>query len=246
MKTLRRVVAGLVALAAGLVFTHHAHAGAPMQKGQAPGFYRMMLGDFEIVALSDGTVNLHVRKLLTNTTTTKVDALLKRSFLSDPVETSVNGFLVNTGSKLILIDTGAGNLFGPTLGNLGNNLKAAGYQPEQVDEIYITHMHADHVGGLMAGDKRAFPNASVRADKRDADFWLSQANLDAAPADAKDFFKGAMLRSIRISPQASSSRSTAGASSCRASRRSRRTDIRRGTRSMSSRARARRLPCSAT
>ena len=96
-----------------------------MQKGQAPGYYRMMLGDFEIVALSDGTVALDVRKLLTNTTPTRVDQLLMRSFLEDPVETSVNGFLVNTGAKLILIDTGAGNLFGPTLGNLVNNLKAA-------------------------------------------------------------------------------------------------------------------------
>ena len=92
-----------------------------------------------------------------------------------------------------MIDTGSGNLFGPTLGNLVNNLKAAGYQPEQVDEIYITHMHADHVGGLIAADKLAFPNAIVRADKRDADYWLSQANLDAAPDGAKGFFKGAMI-----------------------------------------------------
>jgi glyoxylase-like metal-dependent hydrolase (beta-lactamase superfamily II) len=181
MENLRKLLAGLVALAAGLVYSHPAHAGAPIQKGQAPGFYRMMLGDFEVVALSDGTVNLHVGKLLTSTTPKKVEELLMRAFLADPVETSVTGYLVN-----------AANLFGPTLGNLGNNLKAAGYQPEQVDEIYITHMHADHVGGLMAGDKLAFPNAIVRADKRDADFWLSQANLDAAPEDAKGFFKGAM------------------------------------------------------
>ena len=192
METFRKVVAGLVALVAGLLFVHSSHAAAPIQKGQAPGYYRMMLGDFEIVALSDGTVNLPVRKLLTNTKPQKVDELLMRSFLSDPVETSVNGYLVNTGAKLILIDTGAGNLFGPTLGNFADNFKAAGYRPEQVDEIYITHMHADHVGGLMAGGERAFPNAIVRADKRDADFWLSQANLDAAPEDAKGFFQGAM------------------------------------------------------
>ena len=192
MEMLRKVVAGLVAIAAGLLFTHASHAGAPIQKGQAPGFYRMMLGDFEIVAISDGTVGLDVRKLLTNTTPKKVDELLMRSFLADPVETSVNGYLINTGTKLILIDTGAGNLFGPTLGGLGNNLKAAGYRPEQIDEIYVTHMHPDHVGGLMAGSERAFPNATVRADKRDADFWLSQANMDGAPAGAKDGFKGAM------------------------------------------------------
>ena len=91
METLRKVVAALVAITACLLYAHASHAVAPVQKGQAPGYYRMMLGDFEIVALSDGTVALEVRKLLTNTTPTRVDQLLMRSFLADPVETSVNG-----------------------------------------------------------------------------------------------------------------------------------------------------------
>ena len=193
MHALRMSLACVVMLVANVLCVGAASAAAPPVKGQAPGYYRMMLGDFEITALSDGTLALEVTKLLTNTTPVRVDQLLKRAFLADPVEVSVNAFLVNTRTKLVLIDAGTGNLFGPTLGNLVNNLKAAGYQPEQVDEIYITHMHGDHVGGLMAGDKLAFPNAIVRADKRDADFWLSQANLDAAPADAKDSFKGAMM-----------------------------------------------------
>lgn len=169
-----------------------AHAAAPMAKTQAPGFYRMALGDFEVTALSDGTVDLPVDKLLTRTTPAKVQKALAKSSLAAPLETSVNAYLVNTGSKLVLIDTGAASLFGPTLGKLVANLKAAGYQPEQVDEVYITHLHPDHVGGLVDGDKMAFPNATVRADKHDADFWLSQANLDKAPADSKGFFQGAM------------------------------------------------------
>ncbi len=193
MLLIRNTMKYVLAFAAALLFVQAVPAAAPPAKGQAPGYYRMMLGDFEIIALSDGTVPLEVKKLLTNTTPQRVDQLLKRAFLADPVETSVNAFLVNTGSKLVLIDSGAGNLFGPTLGNLVNNLKAAGYQPEQVDEIYITHMHADHVGGLMAGNTLAFPNAIVRADRRDAEYWLSQANLDAAPEGSKDFFKGAMM-----------------------------------------------------
>jgi glyoxylase-like metal-dependent hydrolase (beta-lactamase superfamily II) len=192
MNSVRKFAPGLMALAASLLCVASLHAVAPQQKGQAPGYYRMMLGDFEVAALSDGTLPLEVSKILTNTTPVRVSELLKRSFLADPVETSVNAYLVNTGGRLVLIDTGSGNLFGPTLGNLVNNLKAAGYQPEQVDEIYITHMHADHVGGLMAGDKLAFPNAILRADQRDADYWLSQANMDAAPESAKGFFKGAM------------------------------------------------------
>lgn len=192
----------LLTLAAAC-FVGAASAGAPPAKTQAPGFYRMALGDFEITAVSDGTVGLHPTQLLTNTTKKKVETALGRAFLAEPVETSVNGYLVNTGSKLVLIDAGAGSLFGPTLGRFVANLKAAGYQPEQVDEIYITHMHADHVGGLAADGKPVFPNAVVRADQHDADYWLSQKNLDAAPEDAKGFFKGAMAS---INPYAAAGR----------------------------------------
>jgi glyoxylase-like metal-dependent hydrolase (beta-lactamase superfamily II) len=169
-----------------------AHAGPPPVKGQAPGWYRMTLGSFEITALSDGTVKLPVDQLLSNTTPAKVNQLLAASYLKAPLETSVNGYLVNTGTKLVLIDTGAAGLFGPTLGKLLANLKASGYTPEQVDEIYITHMHPDHVGGLLDGGKMAFPNAVVRADTREGDFWLSKANMDAAPEANKGFFQGAM------------------------------------------------------
>jgi len=170
----------------------HSYAAAPQVKTAAPGYYRTMVGEFEVTALSDGTVALPVDKLLTNTSPEKVSKALHKSHQHSPLETSVNGYLINTGSKLILIDAGAGSLFGPTLGKLQTNLKAAGYSPEQVDEIYITHMHPDHVGGLMQGDSMVFPNAVVRADQHDVDFWLSQANLDKAPQDSKGFFQGAM------------------------------------------------------
>jgi glyoxylase-like metal-dependent hydrolase (beta-lactamase superfamily II) len=183
------------ALVAGLAFASMApvaaEAAAPMAKTSAPGYFRMMLGDFEITALSDGTVDLPVEQLLKHDPA-KVQKALAKSFLKTPLETSVNAYLVNTGSKLVLIDAGAGALFGPTLGKLAANLKASGYQPEQVDEIYVTHMHPDHVGGLSAGSALVFPNAKVRADKRDSDFWLSQVNLDKAPEASKGFFQGAM------------------------------------------------------
>ena len=192
IRTFTSQVTAAMAAAIALLAATGAHAAAPMAKTPAPGYYRTMLGDFEITALSDGTVSLPVRDLLTNISPKAIDNALAKSYLKSPLETSVNGYLINTGEKLILVDTGAAGLFGPTLGNLLSNLKASGYQPEQVDEIYITHMHADHVGGLMAGDKLAFPNAIVRADKHDADFWLSQANLDKAPADSKGSFQGAM------------------------------------------------------
>jgi glyoxylase-like metal-dependent hydrolase (beta-lactamase superfamily II) len=180
------------AIAAGVLCVAAAHAAAPMVKTQAPGYYRMMLGDFEVTALLDGTLDLPATQLLTNTTPEMTKKALARSYLKEPVETSVNAYLINTGDKLVMVDAGSGVLFGPTLGKLIDSLKAAGYRPEQVDEIYITHMHGDHVGGLTTGDKLAFPNAVVRADKHDADFWLAKANMDAAPKDAKDSFLGAM------------------------------------------------------
>ena len=71
--------------------------------------------------------------------------------------TSVNAYLINTGDKLVMIDSGAGQLLGDGLGKLVDNLRAAGYQPEQVDEIYLTHMHPDHLGGLTHDGKAVFP-----------------------------------------------------------------------------------------
>src|SRR6218665_2536887 len=186
-----RAIALSAAFVAGAVVTAPAFAGAPMVKTQAPGYFRMMLGEFEVTALSDGTVDLPVDKLL-HAPAAKTQAALAKAHLKAPLETSVNAFLVNTGTRLVLIDAGAGALFGPTLGKLLENLQAAGYKADQVDDIVITHMHPDHVGGLAPQGTPVFPNATVHADKADADFWLSKTAMDAAPAEAKGFFQGAM------------------------------------------------------
>jgi len=181
----------LAAIAGFAMAQAPAFAAAPLAKTNAPAHFRMMLGDFEVTAVSDGTVDLPVNTLLKQTPA-QVDKALARSFLKSPLETSVNVYLVNTGAKLVLIDTGAGALFGPTLGKLMANLKAAGYQPEQIDEVYISHLHPDHVGGLAPTGAAAFPNAVVRVDKRDADFWLSEENMQKAAEANKGFFQGAM------------------------------------------------------
>lgn len=182
----------LLGAVAGTSLVEPAHAAAPMVKTSAPAYYRMMLGDFEVTALSDGTNPLPVQDLLTHTTPEKTRQTLAASFIPSPYEMNFSAFLVNTGSKLILIDTGAGSFYGPNLGKLVARLQASGYKPEQVDEVYITHMHLDHVGGLVDHGQRVFPNAIVRADQRDADFWLSKAQMDKAPKEAKEFFKIAM------------------------------------------------------
>jgi len=173
-----------------LFATGPAVAAAPMVKTQAPGYFRLMLGDFEITALSDGTVPLAVDQLLQQPAA-KTKAAVAKAHLTLPTETSVNAFLINTGSKLVLVDAGSGNLFGPTLGKLLDNLRAAGYTPDQVDNIVITHLHPDHIGGVAVQGAMAFPNATLHADKLDADFWLSKARMEAAPAESKGFYQGA-------------------------------------------------------
>lgn len=176
---------------ATLTASTQALAAAEPLKTQAPGFYRTMLGQTEVTVLIDGTVDLPVDQLLQQAPA-KTIAALQHMHQSAPLETSVNAYLINTGKKLVLIDAGAGSLFGPTLGNVSKNLALAGYTPEQVDEIYISHMHADHVGGLSKDGKMVYPNAIVRADATEAAYWLSEAEMAKAPDDKKGFFKSAM------------------------------------------------------
>jgi glyoxylase-like metal-dependent hydrolase (beta-lactamase superfamily II) len=183
---------GIAAAAMTILWGASALASAPAQKTQAPGYYRMTLGEFEVTALSDGTFPMKAAELLTNVTPKERDAALARAFLKDPSEGSVNGFLINTGSKLVLVDTGSGSFFGPIVGKLVKNLEASGYRPDEVDEIYITHMHPDHVGGLISDGKMTFANATVRAAQEDADYWLSKDKMDAAPKEAKETFENAM------------------------------------------------------
>lgn len=166
-----------------------AWAEAPQVKTQVPGYYRHALGDFEVTALYDGEIKLDT-KLLKNASPRQIQTLLARMFRDNPTPTAVVAYLVNTGKQLVLVDAGAAKLFGPTLGHVLANLKAAGYAPEQVDAVLLTHLHGDHVGGLLTAEGQvAFPNATVHVPKVDADFWLSAEAMAKAPEAAKGFFK---------------------------------------------------------
>ncbi|WP_176653747.1 MBL fold metallo-hydrolase [Duganella hordei] len=178
------LAAVLLMLQAGL-----AGAAAPAGKGGPGGFFRTQVGGLEVTALADGVGALPAALLQGDQAL--VAALLKDEGV-DPVvmPVPVNAYLVNTGSKLILVDAGTGLNWGPpNLGQVMANLRAAGYTPAQVDLVLITHVHADHIGGLVSKDGKAlYPNAVVRMAQADSDFWLSEKIAAGAPADARPFF----------------------------------------------------------
>lgn len=179
---------------AALAFTTLCTQAAPPQAGgQAPGWYRMKLGSFEVTALNDGLFKLDVDKLLKSEDPGLVARRLQAAYLPLPLPTSVNAFLIHTGEKLVMIDTGHGGLGGQATGLVPGHLKASGYSPEQVDEIYISHFHGDHINGLTDKEGKAvYPNAIVRADQRESGFWLGDESK--APEGAR----GAMANAKRV------------------------------------------------
>jgi glyoxylase-like metal-dependent hydrolase (beta-lactamase superfamily II) len=182
----------LVGLAHSVVGPSPALAAAPQHHDQVPGFYRTKVGDFEVTALFDGAAKFDPGWLTAKRVT--MDGVAK-ALHEDPhlLDTGDTGFLVNTGKELILVDAGAGTWFGGgALGRLVDSLRSAGYTPEQVDRVLVTHLHSDHIGGLTTQDgKRVFPNADVFVAKAESDFWLSPEIAAKAPKDAQPFFQAA-------------------------------------------------------
>jgi glyoxylase-like metal-dependent hydrolase (beta-lactamase superfamily II) len=181
-----------VVLASSLAQPNPAAAAAPQHHDQVPGFYRMKVGDLEVTALLDGAAVFDPHWLTSKKVTMdRVENALKE----DPhlLDTGDTGFLVNTGQQLILVDAGAGTWFGGgSLGRLVDSLRSAGYTPEQVDCVLVTHLHSDHVGGLTTQDgKRVFSKAEVFVSKAESDFWLSPEIAAKAAKDAQPFFQNA-------------------------------------------------------
>lgn len=152
------------------------------QQKQVSGYYQYQAGEVQITALLDGT-NFMSPKLFQNTPEKEVHEILKKYSADQAkgVQTSVNAFLVNTGHSLILVDSGAASCFGSHLGSVLSNLKASGYQPEQVDSILLTHLHPDHVCGISKDGKANFPNATVYVSQDEANYWLDPKQAEKIP-----------------------------------------------------------------
>jgi glyoxylase-like metal-dependent hydrolase (beta-lactamase superfamily II) len=160
----------------------------PVSPQQAPGYYRMMVGDWQVTAVSDGTVNVPLDKLLTHISGDKLKARLANDAMTPLAETSINAFVINTGKKLILVDTGAGALMGKAGGHLLQNLRAAGFAPEDIDLVLLTHIHGDHSGGVQQNGRPAFPHAAVYVEQKDVDWWLNPANSNNVEASQRHTF----------------------------------------------------------
>lgn len=181
---------GLGAVAAPYIMTRAAQAQADtsmdIDHAMPPETHRFNVGKFEVVVVKDGARPSGVpgETFGTNQPPEVVAALLEKNFL--PKDQFVNSFspvLVNTGSDIVLFDTGFGES-GRTQGGgrLMEGLTAAGYKQEDVTIVVLTHMHGDHIGGLMEGGKPAFPNARYIAGQVEYDFWTDPARV-GTPAE---------------------------------------------------------------
>jgi len=186
------VIAAAILLGISLAGPTSARAAAPQHHDQVPGFQRLAVGDLEVTSLYDGGGQFEPRWLngRKKVMTAVASTVQKEPHFLDGAE---SGFLVNTGKQVILVDAGAGQWWGGgALGRLETSLRSAGYTPEQVDLVLITHLHSDHIGGLTTRDgMRVFSNAEVYVAKAENDFWLSSEIAAKAPKEAQEFFQGA-------------------------------------------------------
>jgi glyoxylase-like metal-dependent hydrolase (beta-lactamase superfamily II) len=119
--------------------------------------------------------------------------------MTPQAETSINAYVIDDGKKRVLVDTGAGELFGSQGGHLLENLAAAGYPAESIDDVLLTHIHADHSGGVSRAGKPAFANADVYVDKRDVDFWLNPSNVNKVEPGERTRLLKVKRRFVRLS-----------------------------------------------
>jgi glyoxylase-like metal-dependent hydrolase (beta-lactamase superfamily II) len=151
---------------------------------QADDARTFAIGDFSAMALRDGTISLpNDNKVFgVGQKPEEVAAVLSAAGLpTDHLELSVQPLLVRTAEHVMLFDTGAGGNMGPTAGKLAASMAAAGVAAATVTDIFISHSHGDHVGGLLnAAGALAFPNATIHIS---APEWAFLKGMTAAQAE---------------------------------------------------------------
>lgn len=190
----RQLLAASLGLAAApalaLATSSNARAAAALLGAAQPKFYRFKLGEFEITTISDSDVFIDGPFPLigANASEPDVHALMRDNLL--PERKYQPGFtptIVNTGKQLILLDAGNGaNGFvpRPNGGWLAAQLGPAGFKPEDIDVVALSHGHPDHVGGIIDNGKPLFPNARYVIGQIEHDFWTPEGKL---PDDLEKF-----------------------------------------------------------
>lgn len=177
----------LLAAVAGPAFATTSH----LPRTQVPGVYHQQIGTVQVTALFDGTVALG-RQELVGIAPGAVTRLLDHRYVPEDakgLQTAVNAYLIQRGNHLTLVDTGTAQCFGPGLGQVLGNLRAAGYDPADVDDVLLTHAHPDHLCGLLdAQGGTAYPNATVWLSAADAGYWLDPASEASAPQGVRFAF----------------------------------------------------------
>jgi len=174
-----------------------AQAAAPMLGKQGPSFYRYKVGDFEVTALSEGSVrNANVKNMAVNKELPDIEKALSAAFLpTDAVTNQFTILVVNTGKNLVLLDSGFGDNGAPTVGNLAGNLTAAGIDPKTVDTIIVSHFHGDHISGIRAKAGAAnFPNAEIMVPAGEWKYW----NDAGEESKAAQVWKGGFVNVKRV------------------------------------------------
>ena len=161
-------------------------------KEQVAGFHRQRVGQFLVTALYDGYINL-APALFHGLGDDEMHKLIDRKFqprTAEGVPTAVTTYLIDGGSDLTLLNAGGAGGPGRTMGGLSDSLIAAGYRPEDISAVLLTHLHFDHVCGLAKEDgSAAFPRATVYVSEAEAGFWLNPETAKAAPEAARPFFE---------------------------------------------------------
>ncbi len=150
---------------------------------QPPGVHHKAVGDVIVTALNDGMFEGSFA-MLASFETLAAERLHQAAFRAIPPKLAVNSFLIQTADRMILVDSGCGTNFGVGLGNLAGNLAALGIKPGDIDTVLCTHLHPDHVGGLVdSAGKAVFPGAELVVHAADHAFWGDDATLAHATTD---------------------------------------------------------------